>query len=369
MNIHEATAQYEAWAARHLTLLPADLDLKHARMAEGRFAFLRATFYRWMQRWEEVCPALARAPRVLGIGDLHVENFGTWRDAEGRLVWGINDFDEAHELPYTQDLVRLAASALIAAQEGRLEIVPHAVCEAILAGYREALASGGQPFVLEEHHGWLRELAFNVLRDPVRFWKKLEDLPTSKKGLSSGLEKLLAKDLPEPRLSYRVVHRVAGLGSLGRPRFVVLADWHGGFVAREAKGILPSACVWAQGKRAGEATRLPTVWLQAVRCQDPFLRVAGKWLLRRLAPHCSRIELSSLPKKKDEEHLLRAMGWETANVHLGTRGAAKKISRDLAARPAEWLRDGATKMVDCVGEDWREWKSGQQAPGPANSTE
>ena len=35
MNIHEATAKYEAWAARHLTLLPVDLDLKHTRMAEG----------------------------------------------------------------------------------------------------------------------------------------------------------------------------------------------------------------------------------------------------------------------------------------------------------------------------------------------
>ena len=358
VNIHKATAQYEAWSAKHLTLLHAELDLKHTRMAEDRFAFLRATFYRWTQHWKEACPALAQAPRVLSIGDLHVENFGTWRDAEGRLVWGINDFDDAHELPYTQDLVRLAASALIAAQEGHLSIVPHVACEAILAGYREALASGGQPFVLEEHHGWLRKLAFSVLRDPVRFWKKLDDLPASKNGLPKGVEKLLAKDLPEPKLPYRVVRRVAGLGSLGRPRFIVLADWQGGLVAREAKRILPSACVWAQGKRAGGASRLPEVWLQAVRCQDPFLRVAGKWLLRRLAPHCSRIELSSLPKKKDEEHLLRAMGWETANVHLGTRGAAKKISRDLAARPAEWLRDGAAKMVDCADEDWREWKSG-----------
>ena len=356
MNIHEATAEYEAWAARHLTLFPADLDLKHTRMAEDPFAFLRATFYRWMQRWEETCSALARAPRVLGIGDLHVENFGTWRDAEGRLVWGINDFDEAFDLPYTQDLVRLASSALIAAQEGHLEIVPHAVCEAILAGYRESLACGGRPYVLEEHHGWLRGLALNVLRDPARFWKKLEDLTASKKGLPRAVERLLVKDLPEPRLPYRVVHRTAGLGSLGRPLFVVLADWHGGFVAREAKGILPSACVWAQAGRGGRTTRLPAAWLQAVRCQDPFLRVAGKWLLRRLAPHCSRIELSSLPKQKDEEQLLRAMGWETANVHLGTRGAAAKIGRDLAARPAHWLRDAAAKMVDCVTEDWKAWR-------------
>ena len=62
-------------------------------------------------------PNLDHAPQVLGVGDLHVENFGTWRDAESRLVWGINDFDEACCLPYTHDLVRLAASARFAIEE------------------------------------------------------------------------------------------------------------------------------------------------------------------------------------------------------------------------------------------------------------
>ena len=49
---------------------------------------------------------------------------------------------------------------------------------------------------------------------------------------------------------------------------------------------------------------------------------------------------------------------KTANIHLGTRNAANKISRDLAARPREWLREGAASMVECVSEDWREWKRG-----------
>ena len=52
--------------------------------------------------------------RVLAVGDIHLENFGTWRDADGRLVWGVNDFDEAAQMPYVLDLVRLAASALLA---------------------------------------------------------------------------------------------------------------------------------------------------------------------------------------------------------------------------------------------------------------
>ena len=110
MNIRQATEAYESWLGKRLTLLPSELELKHQRMAESPFPFLRATFYRWVQRWPEVCPELAAAPAVLSVGDLHVENFGTWRDAEGRLIWGINDFDEAYPMSYTIDLVRLATT-------------------------------------------------------------------------------------------------------------------------------------------------------------------------------------------------------------------------------------------------------------------
>src|SRR5579863_5466651 len=91
MNIVKATRRYEAWLAEHTLLDASDLRLKHKRMAEGLFPFFRATFYRWMQLWPEACPSLCSAPEVLAVGDLHVENFGTWRDVEGRLIWGIND--------------------------------------------------------------------------------------------------------------------------------------------------------------------------------------------------------------------------------------------------------------------------------------
>ena len=83
-------------------------------MRSAPFPFLRATYYRWAQIWPEVCRRAATAPVALAVGDLHVENFGTWRDIEGRLIWGINDFDEAWRLPYTNDLIRLATSALLA---------------------------------------------------------------------------------------------------------------------------------------------------------------------------------------------------------------------------------------------------------------
>src|SRR6202045_3354029 len=137
MNVVKATRQFEAWLAQRTRIDQRDLRLKHTNMKADVFLFLRATYYRWAQVWPEVCPDLARAPQVLAVGDLHVENFGTWRDIEGRLIWGVNDFDEAAVLPYTIDLVRLATSAMLAITDGRLALKPKEACASILDGYTE----------------------------------------------------------------------------------------------------------------------------------------------------------------------------------------------------------------------------------------
>ena len=329
LNIQQATERYEAWLASRITLLPADVELKHQRMAESPFPFLRATFYRWVQRWPEVCPELAAAPVVLSVGDLHIENFGTWRDAEGRLIWGINDFDEAYPMPYTNDLVRLAASAILAIRENHLSLDPEDACDAILAGYRETLDQGGCPFVLAQRHHWLRDLAHSNLRDPVAFWDKLDKLPAITETIAPEVIAALERWLPEKGLSYKLVHRIAGLGSLGRQRFVALADWRGGLIAREAKALTVSACLWE--KQAGGAGEIlyQKILGTSVRVLDPWVQLSGSWIVRRLAPDCSRVELAALPKDRDEQKLLHAMGQETANVHAGDAQAKAAIRADL----------------------------------------
>src|SRR5579862_8010705 len=245
MKIAKATQTYEAWLGKRITLLPADLKRKHEAMAQDVFPFLRATFYRWMQLWPEICADQDAAPKVLAVGDLHVENFGTWRDLEGRLVWGINDFDEAYNLPYTVDLVRLASSAHIAIREARLKIGPEDACDAILSGYRRGLETGGIPLVLAEDHPWLRSMVTGVLRDPRQYWKKFDALATFKGAVPKSALKAIERLLPERSLEYRIVHRIAGLGSLGRERYVALGLYRGARIAREAKALAPSACVWA----------------------------------------------------------------------------------------------------------------------------
>ncbi|HYL38160.1 MAG TPA: DUF2252 family protein [Bryobacteraceae bacterium] len=358
MNIAKASRNYEAWLAKHIDLIEADLERKHAAMAEDVFPFLRATFYRWMQLWPEVCPEEQKAPHVLAVGDLHVENFGTWRDVEGRLVWGINDFDEAYELPYGIDLVRLAASAHIAVREARLQIAAKDACDAILAGYKKGLQTGGSPFVLAEKHAWLRSMVTGILRDPVRFWQKLDSLATWKGRVPKSARRALERMLPEHGLEYRLAHRLAGLGSLGRERFVAIAMYRGTQVAREAKALAPSACVWAAGGgELSERIRYQEIIDHSERAIDPFVRLKGRWIVRRLAPDCSRVELSAIPKERDEAKLLHAMGFETANVHLGTRRAAPAILRSLGRRSRHWLHQASSRMVKATTDDWQAWRA------------
>jgi Uncharacterized protein conserved in bacteria (DUF2252) len=354
MNIHKSTQEYEQWIGKRLKLIPRDLKLKHEAMASGAFPFFRATFYRWMQHWPEVCPDANQAPKVLAVGDLHVENFGTWRDSEGRLVWGINDFDEAAALPYTLDLVRLAASAHLAIDGAHLAIAHQDACAAILDGYREGLSTGGKPFVLSEIHVWLREMVHGVLRDPIHFWTKLEALKTIRTGISPGVRKALERLMPEKGLEYRVAHRIAGLGSLGRERFVAIAEFEGGKIAREAKALAPSACVWAAGRGSNEIYYQEIIDT-SIRCIDPWVRLKQDWIVRRLAPDCSRVTLDQIPKQRDETKLLFAMGFETANVHLGSPRAGKAIARDFAKRPKKWLHEAATVMGNAMKKDWQEW--------------
>ena len=357
MNIRQATASYERWMASCIPVDRQALSFKHQQMAMALFPFLRATFYRWIQMWREIAADAASAPSLLAVGDLHLENFGTWRDAESRLIWGINDFDEVYTMPYTVDLVRLATSAHMATLEEHLTIRPRDASDAILEGYRDALKEGGRPFVLAEKHRWLRKIAFNRLRDATIFWERLAGFPKSKARLPRRVESELRKLLPDRSLRCEEKRRVAGLGSLGHVRVVLLGQWHGCYVAREAKQLTPSACVWARGKRAGrQPTRYGKILERAVRVPDPFVRPYEGWLLRRLAPDCSRIELASLPVSRDEERLLYSMGWETANVHFGTPRAIPKIKRDLAQRRGNWLHKAAKAMLRATERDWRDWK-------------
>jgi Uncharacterized protein conserved in bacteria (DUF2252) len=359
MNVTKATRKYEDWLGLQLQIVEPDLQLKHARMAESKFSFFRATFYRWLQLWDEVCADLRKVPHILSVGDLHVENFGTWRDTDGRLVWGVNDFDEASSYPYTMDLVRLATSALLAAQEDQLALKAKDSAESILTGYERSMEQGGRPFVLEEEHSWLRAIAESKLRDPVVFWQRMDRLNPVRGVVPESAREALEHMLPQPGIPYRLAHRIAGLGSLGRVRIVALADWNGGRVAREAKALAPSAQHWADPSTPREIF-YGAILRRAVRCPDPYVQLRGHWIVRRLSPHCSRIELEALGNNRGECRLLEAMGFDAANVHAGTAEKRRAILKDMHKRKPNWLIKAAESMAEQVDKDWQSWRERRQ---------
>jgi hypothetical protein len=356
MNIVKATRDFEQWLSVRTKLDKKDLQLKHERMSAELFPFFRATYYRWAQLWPDVCKDLARAPQVLAVGDLHIENFGTWRDIEGRLIWGVNDFDEAWPMAYTIDLVRLAVSAHLAVEAGKLPLKREDICGTLLEGYRASLKEEGCAFVLGERHLWLRTIAENILRDPVRFWKKMDALPTLKSEAPISAIDAIEHLMPAPGIRYRLVHRTAGLGSLGHARYVAIADWHGGRIAREAKALVQSSACWAQKQKTPPEILYQTIINRAVRCPDHFVELRGRWIVRRLGPLCSRIELASLGGASTELRLIHAMGWETANIHLGTPGARKAILHHLEKQKGKWLHHAAETMLAAVRSDWNVWR-------------
>ncbi|MCU0633283.1 MAG: DUF2252 domain-containing protein [Gemmatimonadaceae bacterium] len=359
-SIVDDTERYERWLATAVPVQADGLALKHERMSESPFALLRASYYRWLTLWRAHAGPAREAMVVRSVGDLHIENFGTWRDGEGRLVWGINDFDEASPQPWTSDLVRLATSAMLAMEHGDIAISPKAACEAIWEGYREAIDARGRPFVLAEVNRRLRAMATERLKDPQRFWDGLTEAPEPEERVPRSARRTLERALPPGATAYAIRTRVSGLGSLGRARYVVLADWGGAHVAREVKSLAPPAHCLVEGIA-------PRTWLagtvrRAVRVADPCFAVDGRWIVRRLAPDCSRIELRLLPGERDEAKLLHAMGWEAANVHLGS-ASRRQLRRDTSARAPRWLVKASRVMHDAVHEDFAAWEAHRRAAG------
>jgi uncharacterized protein (DUF2252 family) len=353
-DIRRSTRSYEDWLRRQLgsELVEKDLEEKHEKMRESAFAFLRATYWRWAETVLHVCPDAADAPRVLAVGDIHLENFGTWRDADGRLVWGINDFDEAAEMPYVLDLIRLAASGVAAADDGGSTAAQ--LCSAILDGYRQGLKDP-RPVVLDRDRRWLRELVEVSEKKRAKFWKKIEKVD-SKPAPARYLE-ALAAGMPEAGLTLKTARRTAGVGSLGRPRWIGIADWRGAPVVREAKALVPSAWQLAHGEgKAKSGHRCGDIAKGRYRAIDPWYRVEDTIVVRRLSPNNRKIEADNEAAVLLSPQMLEAMGGDLAGAHLGTADRREAIATDLKRRKRGWLAAFAINMAAAIDGEHQEWK-------------
>jgi uncharacterized protein (DUF2252 family) len=87
------------------------LPIKYGRMLESPFAFLRGSA---VVMAADLAPSPASGFEVVLCGDAHLSNFGIFATPERRMVFDINDFDEAYYGPWEWDLKRLTASAVVA---------------------------------------------------------------------------------------------------------------------------------------------------------------------------------------------------------------------------------------------------------------
>lgn len=349
MGFLDDNTEFEAWLRTQCRVVESDLAHKHKRMRKNAFIFLRATYFRWARRIETICPALRSAPRVLSVGDTHTENYGTWRDLEGRLVWGINDFDEAAVIPYPLDLVRLATSARLAQD---MAIDSREAAAVILEGYRLGLKKP-RPALLDEHQTWMRSYVACSDQDRAEFWREVKSCPDARP--PRHVAAALKDSLPPGAALVRFASRRKGGGSLGRPRYVAIAQWRGGQIVREAKALVPSTWDWAHGLKG--APRFMTLATGAYRAPDPDLALDRSFILRRIAPDARKVNLGDRPGEKLKLDLLRAMAFDIGAIHAATKGASEKILADLRPRKADWLCGAAKAAADAVEQDFAEWRA------------
>ena len=385
MNIHDAMFQYDSDLRRELgaEVVEEGLAEKALAMAASPFAFLRATFWRWAETVDRMAPELLDAPAVLAVGDIHLENFGTWRDADGRLIWGVNDFDEAAEMPYALDLLRLASSAVLACrQAGSIGAgLPGTadITRLLVDGYAAGL-DRPLPHVLDRDLAWLREIVAVPEAERTSFWvklekkrKKFEKQPESARPrLWPRYRAAIAASLPPGSDEPVIWYRSAGLGSLGRPRWVAQAEWRGGLVLREAKAVVPSSWTRSPG-RGTRSLRCMEVATGRHRAPDPWYRVVDGVAVRRLSPDSRKVNAAKLPgptfPNEDEDgiglgHLLQprtieAMGSDLAAVHLGTAGQRSDISEHLRRRLRSRLPELTDRAADLVEQDHAAFRGGK----------
>ncbi|WP_427889331.1 DUF2252 family protein [Kribbella sp. GL6] len=329
MTVQAETAAYEKWLADRIPLVPEDLALKHHELAGDPLRFLRGTYYLWLQRVAVLTPDLLKGPQVPAVGDLHVENFGTWRDHRGVRRWGVNDLDELAWGPPTIDLLRLAVSAVLTPE---VAISPKRICRVLLDAW--STAKPGRAVDLADSGA--KHLRALVPKPPsaARYYGKLREAAAAD---PSTLPAAVRKAVNVPDASWH--RRQAGTGSLGHPRIVAVGD----DVAREVKVVGPPTADYVDVGLQPDDLLYGRI-LGTLRGPDPMRRIAG-WQLRGLSPDVERITIESL-RPRAVELVLTSMARAAADVHGAVPHHLRDARRFVGTLPSGWLLDGTRRLAE-----------------------
>lgn len=347
------------------------LALKYRAMRQDVFAFMRGTCHLYYQDWPASGRQLNDAPLAWICGDLHLENFGCYKGDNRLIYFDLNDFDEAILAPATWELGRWLTSILVAADSLRLPAEDAARLGQIgLDSYTAALMTGkGRWLERDTAKGMIRNLLDPMsLRDRKTFLDSRTRLRKGRRSINVDGRRALAlepqqmagvmtfaeeyaRQQTEPDF-YRpldAARRIAGTGSLGVDRYVILIEGRGGpdgnFLL-DLKEAMPSALapyvVHKQPEWASEAHRVTSVqhWAQAIA--PAFLSAVmfddKPFVIKGLQPTQDKLALSLWNEKlKRLEQVIRSMGEIVAWSHLRSGGRRGSAITD------EWLDFGARR--------------------------
>ncbi len=369
---------------------PERLMLKYRAMRASPFAFLRGTchlFYARLPRGG----VFKSAPLAWICGDLHLENFGSYKGDNRLAYFDVNDFDESALAPASWDLVRFLASLRVSATSLSVsDTEAQALSRLFLDAYASALALGKSYWVERETaQGPVRQL-LDGLRDRQRA-TFLDSRTSLKRGrrllLTDGKRALpatasqraavtdfmqeFAKSQPHPDFYavLDVARRVAGTGSLGVGRFAILVRGKGSpdnNYVLDLKQALPSSVLpnlkVAQPTWKTEAHRVVGVQrrMQAVPMAflQPVLFNESPCVLRALQPTEDRLNLSMSSRTRSEiEHAITTLGRVIAWAQLRSAGRDGSASADELiefGRRKKWkdlLLDAARSCAVQVAKD------------------
>lgn len=343
-SAHKITHEYEAWLRQQIPVVEADLESKHTQMESDEFTFFRATYYLWLVRVAEQVPEVLNTAVVPIVGDLHAENFGTWRDDSGDLRWGVNDLDELARGSWLLDPLRLATSAALSPH---VDLKPKDIADLVLRGYASA-TPGPSPRLSDAKH-----LAALVpkLKDDDAFFNKLA-AGTATSDVEVDVRRAAA-DTVSGVWSPTWHVREAGAGSLGHRRVVgvgrAAADW----AAREAKQLDPGTAAWARTYSSSLPVPAPELYpdvVRALRASRASVRVDG-WQLRALAPDEVRIELSGLADA-DATLVLTSMAAAMVAVHGADRRALAQAQTEAKALDRDVFHGYVKTMKQTIEQDF-----------------
>ena len=383
--------------------------MKYAKMAQNPFIFLRGACHLFYDALPD-SPLFRDAPLAWCCGDLHFENFGSYKGDNRLVYFDINDFDEAALAPVTWDIIRLLTSIQCGAEALRATRAETlAVSNSCLEAYRSALIDGKALWVERETCVGLVNALLTALQGRQR--AAYLDKRTIRKGRRRSLKLDGVKALPASDAQKRTVtefmdrfaatqpkpkffevldigRRIAGTGSLGLERFVVLVEGKGSpdqnylIDIKEAKSSAMAPHLARLGIRqpawADEACRVVTIQKRMQAVDHAFLhpvKLAGlPCILKGLQPSEDRVAIGEWGKKLDRlKEVVVTMGRNLAWDQLRACGRSGSASADeliAFAQRGDWVTrmlDAAAEMTLTTQQQWKiftETLSSRESAGP-----